>query len=390
MGQPGEVERVFVQCLPGLEEVLVSEATSLGRVRRVGGGVELEGAPGLHAEAVLVLRVAERALLRLVEVRARRWEEVERALRAVALEAVVAVDRPVALETSIRMSGAPASGALPRLLGRLWRRPVEHARGEGRESEAARLVLRVAEETASLSADVGGTPLHRRGWRQELSRAPLRETLAAGVLALSGHAPGRPLWDPVCGSGTLVIEAGLVGRSVAPGLGRSFAAEGWPVAERADWAGRRERLRASVRSRAPAAIVGSDLNAGAVGTARRNARRAGVLDDLRLERLDVARATPGSLPPGCVVGNLPYGLRVGAREGLEAFDAALARTLAGPFRAWRRALLVDDPARLVRVGGREPDGIHRLVNGGIPVVLGTWEPDDGTGRGGSGVGGRGV
>ncbi len=375
MGQPGDVERVFVQCLPGLEEVLASEAASLGRVRPVVGGLELEGAPGVHADAVLVLRVAERVLLRLLEFRARRWEAVEAALRAAVLDDVVEAGGPVVLETSIRMAGAPAPGGLARLLARLWHRPVEQDRGGDRAGEATRLVLRVAEGTASLSADVGGAPLHRRGWRQELSRAPLRETLAAGVLALSGHAPERALWDPVCGSGTLIIEGALVGRSVAPGLGRSFTAEAWPSAARADWALRRERLRASVRSHAPAPIVGSDLNAGALGTARRNARRAGVLDDLRLERLDVARATPGPLLPGLMVGNLPYGLRVGAREGLEAFDAGLGRTLTGPFRAWRRGLLVDDPARLVRAGGRPPDRVHRLVNGGIPVVLGTWEPD---------------
>jgi 23S rRNA G2445 N2-methylase RlmL len=75
-----------------------------------------------------------------------------------------------------------------------------------------------------------------------------------------------------------------------------------------------------------------------------------------------------------VVGDLPYGIRVGAREGLEVFDVALARTLAGPFRMWRRALLVDDAARLERAGGRAPDQLYRLVNGGIPVVLGVWEP----------------
>ncbi|HUM11340.1 MAG TPA: RNA methyltransferase [Myxococcaceae bacterium] len=378
IGQPGDVERVFVQCLPGLEQVLTLEATALGRPRHVDGGVELEGGPGLHADAVLGLRTAEAVLLRLLEVGARRWEEVEAALRTVVLDAVVEAGNPVALETSLRMPGAPARGALPRLLARLWSRPVEQARAEARDGEATRLVLRVAEGTASLSADVSGTLLHRRGWRQELSRAPMRETLAAGVLALAGYAPQRPLWDPVCGSGTLIIEAALVGRSVAPGLGRSFAAEAWPVAARVDWAGRRQRLRALVRPRVPAPILGSDLNAGALGTARRNARRAGVLGDLRLERLDVARATPGPLRPGLVVGNLPYGLRVGAREGLEAFDAAVARALTDPFRAWRRALLVDDPARLVRAGGRAPDRVHRLVNGGIPVVLGIWETDDGT------------
>ena len=201
----------------------------------------------------------------------------------------------------------------------------------------------------------------------------MRETLAAGVLALAGYVSQQPLRDPVCGSGTLVIEAALAARSIAPGLGRSFSAEHWPAAARVDWAGRRDQLRIAVRPRAPASIVGSDLNAGALGTARRNARRAGVLEDLRLERVDVAAATPGTDLPGLVVGNLPYGLRVGAAAGLEAFDAALARTLAGAFRGWRKALLVDDEARLARAGGGKPHRIHRLVNGGLPVVLGVWE-----------------
>jgi putative N6-adenine-specific DNA methylase len=267
---------------------------------------------------------------------------------------------------------------MPGLLARLWRRGVTPASGD-RGGGAVRLVLRVADATASLSADVGGTLLHRRGWRQELSRAPLRETLAAGVLALAGYAPDLPLWDPVCGSGTLIIEGALFARGVAPGLGRSFAAEGWPIAAVVDWAGRRDRLRAAVRARAQAPILGSDLNAGALGTARRNARRAGVLEDLRLERLDIGAMQPGPLAPGLLVGNLPYGLRVGARGGLDAFDDALARTVAGPFRAWRRAFLVDDPGRLLRIGGREPDRVHPLVNGGIPVVLGLW---DASGAGG--------
>jgi 23S rRNA G2445 N2-methylase RlmL len=81
----------------------------------------------------------------------------------------------------------------------------------------------------------------------------------------------------------------------------------------------------------------------------------------------------GAPTPGLVVGNLPYGLRVDARGGLEAFDAALARTLGREFAGWRKALLVDDETRLARAGGRSPDRIHRLVNGGLPVVLGVWD-----------------
>jgi len=375
MGQPRDVERVFVQCLPGLEQVLETEARSLGRVRRLSGGVEVEGPPGLHAQAALVLRVAERVLLRLVDVPAQRWDEVESAIRGTPLDEVADSRAPVVLEAVLRIPSAPAPRALAGMLGGAWRRRVELGRPEGRESGASRLLLRAAEGRVTLSADVGGEPLYRRGWRQETSRAPMRETLAAGVLALAGYLPERPLRDPVCGSGTLVIEAALVARSIAPGLGRSFSAERWPVASRMDWAGRRDQLRIAVRPRVPAPIAGSDLNAGALGTARRNARRAGVLEDLHLERVDVAGAIPGMSFPGLVVGNLPYGLRVGAGVGLEAFDAALARTLAGPFRGWRKALLVDDGARLARAGGSKPHRTHRLVNGGLPVVLGVWEPD---------------
>jgi len=373
MDQPVDPERVFVQCLPGLESVLQAEARRIGAVRPVTGGIELEGPAGVHAEAALVLRVAERVLLRLVEFPVRRWAEVEVGLGAVDLGGVAEAEAPVVVETSLRIAGAPAERALAARLARMWRRPVEAARGEERASEKTRLLLRVAEGRASLSADAGGELLHRRGWRQETSRAPLRETLAAGVLALAGYVPDRPVRDPVCGSGTLIIEAALEARSVAPGLERMFAAERWPRAAGDDWSGRRERLRSLVRPRALAPIVGSDLNAGALGTARRNARRAGVLGDLQLERVDVAVAVPGAAVAGLVVGNLPYGRRVDAREGLEQFDAALARTLSGAFQGWRKALLVDDEARLVRAGGTAPHRVHRLVNGGLPVVLGVWE-----------------
>src|SRR5262249_61081402 len=109
---------------------------------------------------------------------------------------------------------------------------------------------------SAASADAGGEPRRRGGWRQGTSWGPLRESLAAGVLRLAGYAPDRPLRDPVCGSGTLIIEAALVARSVAPGLGRTFAAEHWPEAERIDGAGQRDQLRAAARAAGPGAIAG--------------------------------------------------------------------------------------------------------------------------------------
>jgi putative N6-adenine-specific DNA methylase len=385
MGQAGAVERLFLQASPGLEGVLEREARALGRARRVAGGVVLDGPPGVHAEANLVLRVAERVLLRLVEARVERWTQAVEALgtgaRAVGdapdglpLDVVAPPGAPVVLESTVRLPGAPRSAeGIAAAVAVAWKRPVSAARGAERAGGPARLVLRASGGRVELSADTSGALLHRRGWRQEGSRAPMRETLAAGVLALAGHVATEPLWDPMCGSGTLLVEGALAARRMAPGLGRRFDAEDWPVARAVDWAARRRRLESLALARAPAPVVGTDVNGGSLGTARRNARRAGVLEDLRLERLDVAAATPGALGPGLLVSNLPYGIRVGERGSLAALDASLARVLGGPFKDWRMALLVDDAKRLERVGRGAPEVVHTLRNGGIPVVLGLWD-----------------
>ena len=402
MGQADTVERLFLQASPGLEGVLAIEASALGRARQVAGGVELEGPPGVHAEANLTLRLAERVLLRLVDAPdVRSWSEAIAVLggpsargapkghrrgiadvshRAWRLDGVAPPGMPVVLESTVRLPGAPRSAAgIAEALAAVWRRPVSPATGSDREEGPVRLVLRAGNGGVQLSADTSGALLHRRGWRQEGSRAPMRETLAAGVLALAGHVPSLPLWDPMCGSGTLIIEGALAARRMAPGLGRRFAAEDWPLARVVDWAARRRRLEEATLPRAPAPVVGSDVNAGSLGTARRNARRAGVLEDLRLERVEVGAATPGALAAGLWVSNLPYGIRVGERRSLAALDASLARVLAGPFRTWRVALLVDDANRLERLGRGAPAALHRLSNGGIPVVLGLWESRAGSG-----------
>jgi putative N6-adenine-specific DNA methylase len=401
MGQAGTVERLFLQASPGLEGALEREARTLGRARTVAGGVLLEGPPGIHAEANLVLRVAERVLLRVVEAPARSWKEAMEVLGAVAgiahpgaadavdrigvetrarrgevhlgLDAVLQPGAPLVLESTVRLPGAPRSAeGVAAAVTVAWKRPVSAPRGAERAGGPARLVLRASGGRVELSADTSGALLHRRGWRQEVSRAPMRETLAAGVLAIAGPVATEPLWDPMCGSGTLLIEGALAARRMAPGLGRRFAAEDWPVAPAVDWAARRRRLESQALAHAPAPLVGTDLNAGSLGTARRNARRAGVLDDLRLERLDVAAAAPGKLGPGLLVANLPYGIRVGERHSLATLDAALARTLVGPFASWRVALLVDDARRLERMGRGPPVAMFPLRNGGIPVVLGVW------------------
>ena len=234
----------------------------------------------------------------------------------------------------------------------------------------ANLELRTANRVWLLQKpkiDTSGELLYRRGFRQEVSRAPLRETIAAGILLLAGYAPETPLWDPLCGSGTLLIEAALLARNLAPGLSRSFAFESFADHNPEAFARQKAAYAARARPKAPALILGTDLNAGALGTARRNAQRAGVFADLALERQDATVPRKG-LPPGTLaIANLPYGIRVGETAALPKLYAALVAALRQSGVA-RVALLARDP-RAPEWLGLPNATLHPMDNGGLSCRL---------------------
>jgi putative N6-adenine-specific DNA methylase len=170
----------------------------------------------------------------------------------------------------------------------------------------------------------------------------------------------------MCGSGTILIEAAFIAQHRAPGLGRAFAFEDWPSFDKAGWGERRTRAAAEVR-RAPQQIIGSDLNAGSVGVARRNARRAGVLEALSLDRKDATEISPpAGCGPGFIASNLPYGRRVGGGDLIAlhgAFGDAVRR-----FSGWRLVLLTGSERLADALG--IPGGQYLDVdNGGLRCVL---------------------
>ncbi|MFT3842240.1 MAG: RNA methyltransferase [Myxococcaceae bacterium] len=240
---------------------------------------------------------------------------------------------------------------------------LEGARGSHRQ---ANLWLRTASSVARVEGkrrvDTSGELLYFRGYRQEIGRAPLRETLAAGMLLLARWEPSREaLWDPMCGSGTILAEAALMAQGKAPGAQRRFAFENEPGHDSKAWA---TEPRTKGTAHKPL-LLGTDLNAGALGTARRNARRAGVLELLTLERLDATKlpAKPG---PGLVISNLPYGKRVGERSELASLYSAFGASLRKAAAGWRFAfLLKDHPDAL----GLKIDATHALDNGGLSCSL---------------------
>jgi putative N6-adenine-specific DNA methylase len=385
----GETLALFAVTAPGLEALAAAELRGMGIAGAVEpGGVAWEGTAAHLYEANLRLRTASRVLVRVDEFRAKTFFELERKAARVPWERFVERGGTVRLRVTCRKSRLYHEGAVAeRLLTAIEKRagPLAGTAGErgadlddddaeafDASGDAAQtFVVRFVRDSCTISADASGALLHRRGYRQAVARAPLRETLAAAMLSAAGWTGRTPLLDPMCGAGTLPIEAALLARRIAPGLAnaertpRGFAFLRWPELDADAWAGVVDRARADVLPRAEVPILGSDRDDGAVEAARANAARAGVADDVEFS----ARALSAVEPPpgaGLIVSNPPYGLRVGEREGLRDLYAALGRLARTRLVGWTVALLSADP-RLEGHTGLKFRELLRTNNGGIPV-----------------------
>ncbi len=307
-------ERIFAACAPGLEPPLARELAALGLdARPVPGGAEAAGEDAV-ALACLGARAADAVVLRLYQ--------------------------------------GPRGG-------------LEEALREARRrfGESAPLTVRRRDGEATLSLDASGAPLYKRGWRARVGAAPLRESLAAGILLALGFDGSRPLLDPMCGSGTIAIEGALLAARRPPGSGRHFAFEAWPGHDPERTEAVRARLARNERS-PPCPIQASDRNGGAVRLARKNAEAAGVSPFVRIERLDAAAVVPPPGPGLCLV-NPPYGIRLDEEPAMawRALAALLPR-LSG----WTLAALASDRG-LEKLLGREPAEWLALRNGGLACRL---------------------
>jgi putative N6-adenine-specific DNA methylase len=228
-------------------------------------------------------------------------------------------------------------------------------------------LVRGVADLFTVSVDSSGELLHRRGWRQEIAHAPLRETLAAALLLLCEWNPATPLVDPMCGAGTLPLEACAIAMRLAPGLSRSFAFATWPTFDAARFAALHDEAEAARLPAPPAPIVGSDRSPAAITAATHNAERAGLTAHVTLAQseLDELQPPPG---PGTVIMNPPYGRRLGDPRALRSLYGAIGRALRARFAGWRAALLVSD-ARLVDAVGARITAEHPLSNGGLRVRL---------------------
>jgi putative N6-adenine-specific DNA methylase len=364
---------------PGLAPLAAAELRAMHVVPTGidAGGVAFSATREKLWTANLWLRTASRVVVRAAEFRATAFHELERLARGVPWARWVSAERPVRLRVTCRKSRLYHSDAVAERVAGAIERAVPGARWEAAagdddadapDDERAQLfTVRFVRDVCTISADSSGELLHRRGYREALAKAPLRETLAAATLLAAGWDPAAPLVDPMCGSGTIAIEGALMARRIAPGRRRGFAFMGWPDFDAAGWQALLDRADADALPAAPAPIRASDRDAGAVRATIENAERAGVAADVEVARLPLsASEAPAGDAPGWLVANPPYGKRVGEADALGPLYGRLGDVLRERFPGWHAALLSADPALERRVGLSWTEAL-RTSNGGIPV-----------------------
>ncbi|MBI3568249.1 MAG: class I SAM-dependent RNA methyltransferase [Gemmatimonadetes bacterium] len=362
---------------PGFERVAAQELRALGIEPRAAepGGVPFSATPAELLHANLSLRSVSRVLVRVAEFRARAFHELERLSRAVDWSEFVAPGMQVRLRVTCRKSRLYHSDAVAERVAKAIERAVPAARAaaagdEGdddapADTDTQLFVVRLSHDVCTISADSSGELLHRRGYRLATAKAPIRETTAAGLLLALGWDGTRPLLDPMCGSGTIAIEAALIARNVAPGLGRRFACERWPTMPAGVPAAARVAARRAARDRCAVPLLSSDRDAGAIAAAQANAERAGVTGDIAFRQCALSAVEPPQ-GPGLVLVNPPYGDRVGDKGALRNLYAQLGNVARAKCAGWTLAFLSADRAFDAQVGLPFRDMLS-FRNGGIPV-----------------------
>ena len=347
-------------------------ALRLSAVQIEPGGVLFKGDPAALYRANLHLRTSSRILARLGNFfRATTFPELQQRLSRLPWERFLTPGQPVSIRVTCHKSrlyhsDAVARSAAAALSERLGRPSLIVKPDEENDQPPQLVVIRLAEDQCTVSVDSSGRLLHKRGYRQAVAKAPLRETLAAALLMASGWDRVSPLLDPFCGSGTIPIEAALMALGVPPGIQRRFAFMDWPGYDESLWqeiAGGWQKAESH-----PPRIMASDRDAGAIKMSQANAERAGMADFIEFKCQAVSSITPPA-EPGWVVTNPPYGLRVSEGKDLRNLYAQLGNVLRENCPGWNLAVLCSDPALLGQIQVKLDTSLS-LVNGGLRVRLG--------------------
>lgn len=362
MAEPFEI---YLVATPGLEAPLCTEAREAGfsGAQVVAGGVAFMGHWPDVWRANLVLRGATRVLTRIASFRALHLAQLDKRARKLDWKSHLRPDIPVKVEASCKRSRIYHAGAAAQRVSNAIAAELGAPISEDAE---LRVMVRIEDDAVTVSLDTTGASLHKRGFKEAVNIAPMRETMAAMFLAQCGYAGTEPVLDPMCGSGTFPIEAAEIALGLHPGRRRDFAFRLLPGFDAAAWAAMREPtpLRAtSLR------FFGSDHDPGAIRMSRENAARAGVADFVQFEQAAIDQLRRPEGPPGLVIINPPYGTRLGNKGPLLALHRSLGVVLRSHFSGWRVGIVTADKdlARATGLAFEKP--LPPVLHGGLRVAL---------------------
>ncbi len=357
---------IFLVAAPGLEAVLCAEAVEQGfaGARAVPGGVKVKGGWPDVWRANLVLRGAGRVLARIDSYQVETLEKLARRSRRVPWAKVLRADVPVQVEVTSSRSRLFHTGAVAERIENAIRATVKATIAK---DAPVTVMARLDNNIITLSIDTSGEMLHKRGHKEAIFRAPMRETFAALFLRQCGYDGKEPVVDPMCGSGTFVIEAAEIAAGLPPGRSRAFAFEQLATFDDAAWQAMRSAPQTSVTPNVR--FFGSDRDAGAITISRANAVRAGVAAITEFQHHPVSDLKPPIGTPGLVIVNPPYGDRIGDKERLQALYRALGQTLMSRFAGWRVGLITAEKPLAYATGLPFLPPAAPVAHGGLRVTL---------------------
>lgn len=367
--------KFFATCARGLENVLAQELRDLraDSVDPGRGGVQFSGDLALLYRANLWLRTAVRVLRPILEAPVHSTDDLYAAVQSIDWRDYMTPEHTLAVDCNVRDSAITHSkfaalrvkdAICDQFIAKLGKRPSVDV-----ETPMVGLNLHVYKDHATLSLDSSGESLHKRGYRSILTKAPLNEALAAGLILLTGWHGDVPLVDPLCGSGTLCIEAAWMALKRPPGLTRRrFGFMGWLDYDVGLWTTLRDEARRNVAKTLPAAIAGSDVRGDALHFSQANARAAGIGHLLTFERRDVADFAPPPGRPGILICNPPYGERIGDEKELKDLYQTIGRVFRERCAGWTLYVFTAN-AFLARQIGLKHTHVWDLFNGRLPCRL---------------------
>ncbi len=358
---------------PGFEKVLAQEIEKLDGVVRtelLKGGVEFTGPLQLVYSSNLKLRTANRILLRIDSFTARSYPELYNKIKRVPWELYLGFAKNFTLHCTSRnsrlhhtenISGSVAESITDNMvkLG---------VKSTFTDESPLKIHIRFADDVCHLSMDSSGDYLYKRGYRESTAHAPLRETTAASLLMLSGWQNIPVILDPMCGSGTFIIEAAQMSRRMAPGLTRrNFSFQFWPSFNDELWKRVLASAKEQVLQKSSKALLANDISPEAIEATKENSARAGVSESIVVSSNNALTIDRPDFETGLLISNLPYGKRVGEKRDLELL-AGLGNHLRSRFSGWRFGFVTSE-RDFERLSGLEISSVLAFENGGIPVYF---------------------